>query len=70
MTPNMGTTDRIVRFVVGIALLSLLFVLEGNARWWGLLGVPLIGTALLRFCPPYKWLGINTLGRREGGTPQ
>lgn len=34
MSANMGTADRAIRFVVGVAVLSLVFVLEGNARWW------------------------------------
>ena len=25
--------------IVGLALLSLLFVLNGSARWWGLIGL-------------------------------
>ncbi|MCK7492821.1 MAG: DUF2892 domain-containing protein [Comamonadaceae bacterium] len=43
MTANVGGIDRILRIVVGIAVLSLFFVLEGNARYWALIGlVPLV----------------------------
>ena len=62
MKPNIGTTDRILRIVAGLAILSLIFFLEGNARWWGLIGLIPIATAALRYCPPYAWLGINTGG--------
>ena len=62
MKPNVVTTDRIVRIVIGVAILSLIFILEGNARWWGLIGLVPIGTALFGYCPPYAWLGINTCG--------
>jgi hypothetical protein len=42
MKANVGGIDRLLRIVVGIGLLALIFVLEGDARWWGLIGfVPL-----------------------------
>ena len=39
MTANVGGIDRILRIVAGIAILSLFFVLEGNARYWALIGI-------------------------------
>lgn len=60
MEANVGGADRVLRIVVGIALLSLFFLLEGNARWWGLVGVVLIATGLLRWCPAYIPFGIKT----------
>ncbi len=60
MTANVGGIDRILRVVVGIAVLALFFMLEGNARYWALLGfVPLL-TGLFRFCPAYSLFGLNT----------
>jgi len=60
MAVNVGGIDRILRIVVGIAVLALFFVLEGNARYWALLGfVPLL-TGLFRFCPAYTLFGLNT----------
>ncbi len=32
MKANVGNTDRIIRIVLGLGLLSLWFILEGNAR--------------------------------------
>jgi hypothetical protein len=59
-----GNADRIVRILVGLALLSLFFLLEGNARWWGLVGfVPLL-TGLVRWCPLYTLIGVNTCGTK------
>ena len=49
MNGNVGYTDRIVRIVAGVLVLSLFFVLEGDARWVGLAGIVLIGTALVRW---------------------
>jgi Protein of unknown function (DUF2892). len=61
---NIGNTDRIIRVIVGLGLLSLLVVLNGNARLWGLLGlIPLI-TAFIGFCPLYSLVGIKTLKRK------
>ncbi len=62
MSHNVGSVDRAVRIVVGLALLSLLFM-DGNARWFGLIGfVPLL-TAFVGMCPLYSIFGINTRPR-------
>ena len=66
MTANVGGTDRILRIVVGIVLLSLLLVLEGNARFLGLLDLVMIATGVFRFCPAYTLLGMNTCGMKKG----
>jgi len=60
MKTNMGGVDRVVRIVIGLALLSLLFLLEGSARWWGLIGVVMIGTGIIGWCPAYLPFGITT----------
>ena len=63
MKANVGGIDRILRIVVGIAVLSLFFVLEGDTRWWALAGLVPLGTGLINFCPFYPILGINTCNR-------
>jgi hypothetical protein len=60
MTVNVGGMDRVLRLIVGVALLSLFFVAEGNARAWSLAGVVLLFTSVSGFCPMYKLVGINT----------
>lgn len=60
MKENVGGIDKILRGAAGLALLSLLFILEGNARWWGLAGVVPLLTAIFGFCPAYPLLGIST----------
>lgn len=65
MEANVGGVDRTVRIVAGIVLLSLFVVLEGNARWWGLLGVGLLATGVLRFCPAYLPFGIRTCAAKK-----
>jgi hypothetical protein len=60
MQQNIGSVDKTLRIVVGLGLLSLIFLLSGNARWWGLIGlVPLI-TAFIGWCPAYMPFGIST----------
>lgn len=60
MNTNVGSIDRIVRVVLGLALGSTFFLLEGPLRWLGLAGVVLLLTAAFSFCPLYRVLGLNT----------
>jgi sulfite exporter TauE/SafE len=60
MKHNMGTVDRVIRVVAGILLLSLIFILESNARWWGLIGLLPLVTGLAGSCPAYLPFGIDT----------
>jgi hypothetical protein len=62
MTRNMGNTDRIIRTVAGVGLLAL--ALTGVTAW-GWLGVPLLATAAMGYCPPYALLGMNTCGVKK-----
>lgn len=59
---NMGSIDRILRLVTGIALI--LFALLGPAdlawKWIGWIGVVPVVTALIGWCPAYTILGIKT----------
>ena len=58
ITPNVGSTDKIVRIVVGAILI--LLALFGTIGWWGWIGVVPIATALMNWCPAYNLFGINT----------
>lgn len=55
-----STTERVVRVIVGLAVLSLLVLLEGTERYWGLLGLIPIATAIFRYCPVSHLLKIDT----------
>ena len=66
MAANVGGIDRMLRIVVGIVLVSLFFVLEGNARYLGLLGLVMLGTGIFSFCPAYTLLGVNTCPMQKG----
>ena len=60
MKVNVGSVERILRVVVGVALLALLFVLEGSARWLGLIGLVPLATGLFGVCPAYALFGMST----------
>ena len=65
MKLNVGKVDQWIRIILGIAVLSLLILLPGNARWWGLLGfIPLL-TGIFRFCPLYVPFGIHTNAKQD-----
>ncbi len=55
---NVGTFDRIARVVLGIALLSLVFV--GPQTPWGWIGLVPLVTAAVGFCPAYRLFGVRT----------
>ena len=60
MQQNVGRIDRSVRIVVGLALLAWTVFGQGDVRWWGLLGLVLIGTGIVGWCPVYLPFGIRT----------
>lgn len=67
MKPNVGSLDRGIRAIVGLALVALWplgFLQATPAIVAAVVGGVLVLTAALRWCPPYALLGINT-GARE-----
>lgn len=58
MKTNVGSLDRILRIVVGAALI--LLALTGVIGWWGYIGVVLVATGVIRVCPAYLPFKINT----------
>ena len=58
MTTNVGTIDRALRIVAGIALIAL--AATGTIGLWGYIGIVPLATALLGWCPAYSILGIKT----------
>ncbi len=60
MTKNVGNLDKWIRIILGVALLVLLFVIQSGWRWIGLLGVVLIVTAFINFCPIYRIFGWSS----------
>lgn len=60
MKANVGSVDRTLRIVLGIALLALFVLAEGTLKYVGLIGIVPLATGLFRFCPLYTILGVNT----------
>jgi hypothetical protein len=58
---NIGSVDRVLRVILGLVLIALVFV--GPQTPWGWLGVIPLVTGLVRFCPLYTLLGVNTCPR-------
>ncbi len=58
MKVNEGTIDRVVRILLGLVLISLVYV--GPKTPWGWIGLLPLATGLFGFCGLYSLLGINT----------
>jgi len=58
MTRNLAKWDRMARAVIGILLI--LGALTGTIGIWGWIGVILVATAGMNFCPLYKIVGFKT----------
>jgi hypothetical protein len=53
-----GGADRVLRIILGVILIALVFV--GPQTPWGWIGLVPLATGLLRTCPLYSLVGINT----------
>ncbi len=60
MKTNEGTADRALRVIVGLAVLALIFIIEGPNRFWALIGAVPVLTGLLGYCPVYAVFGLST----------
>ena len=58
MSINLGSSDRVLRVVVGLVLIGL--AATGTVGLWGWIGVVPVATGLFGFCPAYTLLGIKT----------
>lgn len=55
---NEGTVDRVIRVVLGLGILSLVFV--GPQSPLGYIGLVPLATGLIGFCPIYRIFGLST----------
>ena len=62
MKANMGKTDRIVRLILGTAIIFLGVYYE---NWWGLVGIIPIATSFISWCPLYVPFGLSTILKRK-----
>jgi hypothetical protein len=59
---NIGTVDRALRAIVGLALIALALTNSGMA--WGWIGIVPLATAVFSTCPAYSLIGLNTCARK------
>jgi hypothetical protein len=68
MNKNVGTIDRSIRAIVGIAAIAA-YALGMVAGTLGIIalvvGIVMLGTAAIGWCPPYALLGINSCGTKS-----
>lgn len=57
MKCNVGNGDRWARVIIGVLILGIGYYFKS---WWGIIGLILIITGLLKWCPLYRPFGINT----------
>ncbi|TSE19636.1 hypothetical protein Talka_01355 [Tepidimonas alkaliphilus] len=58
MTRNVGGLDRVLRIIIGLALI--VATATGTIGVWGWIGILPLATGLIGWCPPYAIFGINT----------
>jgi len=66
MQQNVGTVDRTLRVLVGLALIAASVL--GYIGVWGWIGVVLVATGVFRFCPAYLPFGLSTCAAKGAST--
>lgn len=66
MSANVGTIDRVIRIVAGLALIVLAAL--GVIGLWGYLGIVPLVTGVFRFCPAYRLVGLSTCPMASKGS--
>jgi len=68
MNKNVGTIDRSIRAIIGIAAIAA-YAMGMVAGTLGIItlvvGIGMLGTAAIGWCPPYALLGINSCGTKS-----
>lgn len=66
MTLNVGSTDRIVRFILAAIFVGLAIAVSGVWQWiFAVLAVIMFVTGTIKFCPIWAVLRMNTLGKNQ-----
>ncbi len=64
MQKNMGTVQRIIWIVFGLALLAWAILGSGDYKWIGWIGIVPLATGLIGWCAINAILGINTAEKK------
>jgi Protein of unknown function (DUF2892) len=62
MKLNMGSADRIIRAVLGVMAIAAGVYFQS---WFGAIGLVLLGTAAIGWCPAYLPFGISTCRTKQ-----
>lgn len=62
MKKNIGKTDKIIRVILGVVIITLGIVYQS---WWGLVGLIPIATVLISWCPGYAPFKFSTRKSEE-----
>ena len=62
MKKNVGGADRILRVILGVAVIGLGLYFKS---WWGIIGIVPLATGVLNFCPAYTLIGVSTSKKIE-----
>lgn len=67
MSHNVGSVDRVLRVILGLAFVVLFFMVSGSVWGWVFLALGLVAlaTGALGACPLYSLLGIRTCKLRS-----
>ncbi len=57
MSCNVGTTDRLLRIVLGLVIIAAGVYFQS---WWGAIGLIPLVTGAVRWCPLYAPFGLST----------
>jgi len=68
MQQNVGSVDRIIRVIAGLALIGA--SLLGLIGPWGWIGLVPLATGLVGFCPAYLPFGWSTCAAKVGSAPR
>lgn len=66
MTQNMGKIDRVLRVILGLALLAFAFFSGHQYAWIGYAGIVPLLTAAIGSCPLYSLVGLSTCPIKTG----
>lgn len=67
MKANVGSIDRAIRIIAGLAILGAGCYFRS---WWGLIGLGPILTGIVRFCPAYLPFGVSTCKTNAEQSPK
>jgi len=62
MEKNVGTVDRVIRVVLGLAIIGFGVYYQS---WWGVIGIVPLATAAIGWCPVYLPFGMSTCKLKE-----